>query len=234
MPSVVVGRPISFMKPTQNRSVFYAKSSLGLVLQKQLRFRRALLLPLLCSLSLCALSLSAADVSGEWEFAGESLGDTSYARVTFKTEGDQLTGRLNELKLEGTIHGDELKFSATRPNGDHFGNFTAKLAGEKLEGSGTWRGNRKVTWSAKRPANPPAQPRTHDFEPTEFHRVFSDAIAPVLHIFPRDTVRTWTVDAGGVDSKGAQRSQGGNPETGPFYVEGAFPGDTLAIKLNRV
>jgi acetamidase/formamidase len=42
------------------------------------------------------------------------------------------------------------------------------------------------------------------------------------------------VDAGGVDPKGVRRSQGGNPETGPFYVEGALPGDTLVIKLNRV
>jgi len=56
----------------------------------------------------------------------------------------------------------------------------------------------------------------------------------VLHIFPGDTVRTWTVDAGGVDSKGVRRSLGGNPETGPFYIEGAFPGDTLVVKLNRL
>jgi amidase len=81
---------------------------------------------------------------------------------------------------------------------------------------------------------PPATPRTLDFEPKEFHRVFSDAIPPVLHVFPGDTVRTWTVDAGGVDPKGVHRSGGGNPETGPFYIEGAFPGDTLVVKLNKV
>src|SRR5204862_613591 len=39
---------------------------------------------------------------------------------------------------------------------------------------------------------------------------------------------------GGVDRKGLRRSQGGTPETGPFYVEGALPGDTLVVKLNRV
>jgi acetamidase/formamidase len=27
---------------------------------------------------------------------------------------------------------------------------------------------------------------------------------------------------------------GGNPETGPFYVEGAMPGDTLSVKFTRV
>src|SRR5206468_3997671 len=72
------------------------------------------------------------------------------------------------------------------------------------------------------------------FEPKEFHRVFSDAIPPALRIFPGDTVRTWTVDAGGIDAAGVRRSQGGNPQTGPFYIEGAFPGDTLVIKLNKV
>jgi len=47
-------------------------------------------------------------------------------------------------------------------------------------------------------------------------------------------VRTWTVDAGGRDAKGVRRSAGGNPETGPFYVEGALPGDTLAVKFTRI
>jgi acetamidase/formamidase len=42
------------------------------------------------------------------------------------------------------------------------------------------------------------------------------------------------VDAGGRDAKGVRRSMGGNPETGPFYVEGAMPGDTLSVKFNRI
>ena len=183
---------------------------------------------------LVSISLSAADVSGEWEFAGKYLGDASYARITLKSEDGKLSGKLNELKLEGTIKGDDLSFTATRPGGEHFGDFTGKWVGDQLEGTAVWSGNRQVTWTGKRPAAVPAKPRTHDFEPKEFHRVFSDAIPPVLHISSGDTVRTWTVDAGGVDSKGVTRSLGGNPETGPFYVEGAFPGDTLAVKLNRV
>lgn len=56
----------------------------------------------------------------------------------------------------------------------------------------------------------------------------------MLRIFPGDTVRTWTVDAAGTDSKRVWRSQGGNPQTGPFYIEGAMPGDTLVVKLTRV
>src|SRR5262252_7693177 len=179
--------------------------------------------------------LSAADVSGEWEFAAKVLNDTNYARVTLKSEGEKLTGSLNEIKLEGTIKGDALTFKGTRPNGQVFGEFKGQSNGDQLTGTASWPGILgDVTWSAKRAAKPPARPQVHDFEPKEFHRVFSDAIAPALHIFPGDTVRTWTVDAGGTDSKGVRRSQGGNPQTGLFYIEGAFPGDTLVIKLNKV
>ena len=177
----------------------------------------------------------AADVSGDWEFTAKILNDLSYARVTLKAEGETLTGNLNEVKLEGTIKGDELSFTATRPNGERFGEFKGRSMGDELSGTASWPGQTgDVNWSAKRAKKPSGKPQIHDFEPTEFHRVFSDAIPPVLHISPGDTVRTWTVDAGGTDSKGVRRSQGGNPETGPFYIEGAFPGDTLVIKLNKV
>ena len=47
-------------------------------------------------------------------------------------------------------------------------------------------------------------------------------------------MKTWSVDAGGVDSKGESRTSGGNPLTGPFYVEGAVPGDTLVVHFNRI
>ncbi|HTB13016.1 MAG TPA: acetamidase/formamidase family protein [Bryobacteraceae bacterium] len=189
---------------------------------------------ILASLLLAAATTLAADVSGDWEFTAKTLGDAFYARVTLKTEGNKLTGNLNELKLEGTLAGDKLNFEAKRPNGDAFGTFEGAIHGAEISGTALLHKTDKVEWVARRPAAAPASPRTLDFEPKEFHRLFSDAIPPVLRLFPGDTVRTWTVDAGGVDPKGVHRSQGGNPETGPFYIEGAFPGDTLIIKLNKV
>jgi acetamidase/formamidase len=51
---------------------------------------------------------------------------------------------------------------------------------------------------------------------------------------PGDTVKTWSVDAGGTDSKGVHRTSGGNPLTGPFYIEGAVPGDALVVHFNRI
>ena len=188
----------------------------------------------LASFLLLAITAAAADVSGDWEVSAKILGDTQYVRIAFKTEGNKVTGTLNELKLEGTLSGDKLTFNATRPDGEAFGTFEGVVHGDEIAGTALWRKTDKVEWVAKRPAPAPATPRTLDFEPREFHRVFSDAIPPVLHIFPGDTVRTWTVDAGGTDPKGVRRSGGGNPETGPFYIEGAFPGDTLVVKLNKV
>jgi len=76
--------------------------------------------------------------------------------------------------------------------------------------------------------------KTWDFEPREFQRVYSAAIPPVLHIAPGDSVRTSTVDSGGLDAKREHRGAGGNPETGPFYIEGAAPGDTLVVTLQSV
>ena len=56
----------------------------------------------------------------------------------------------------------------------------------------------------------------------------------MLRVNPGDTVQTWSVDAGGIDTKGVRRTSGGNPLTGLFYVEGALPGDTLVVHFNRI
>jgi len=186
-------------------------------------------------LLLTAARLSAADLSGEWQLTVTLLNDVIYARAMLKADGEKLSGTFNEIALEGTIKSDDLTFTATRQNGRRLATFKGKADGDALKGTVSWPGiPGDFGWSGTRAATPPARPAVHDFEPKEFHRVFSDAIPPVLRIFPGDTVRTWTVDAAGVDSKGVSRSQGGNPETGPFFIEGAWPGDTLVVKLTKV
>src|SRR5579883_1386736 len=75
---------------------------------------------------------------------------------------------------------------------------------------------------------------THRFEPTTFYNTFSAAHTPVLRIKPGDHVVTFTIDAQGFDSSGVQRGKRSNPETGPFYIEGAEPGDTLVVHLLRL
>jgi amidase len=75
---------------------------------------------------------------------------------------------------------------------------------------------------------------TYHFEPKEFHNTFSGAHKPVLTIKPGDHVITSTIDARGADATGTTRGQGPNPQTGPFFIEGAQPGDTLVVHLLRL
>ena len=74
------------------------------------------------------------------------------------------------------------------------------------------------------------------FKPVKFFSEFSSANMPVLTVRPGDTIYTWTVDCNGFDSLGHQltASDAVNPLTGPFYVEGAEPGDILKVNLVKL
>src|SRR5688500_9315465 len=76
-------------------------------------------------------------------------------------------------------------------------------------------------------------PKTHRFEPTRFYTAIG-AHEPALGIESGDTVETWTLDSGGRDKHRNQLSPGGNPQTGPFFVEGAEPGDVLAVRFDEI
>ncbi len=56
----------------------------------------------------------------------------------------------------------------------------------------------------------------------------------VQRIKPGDVVITKTLDATGYDDKDVPRASAGNPMVGPFFVEGAEPGDAIAIHFRRV
>jgi len=73
----------------------------------------------------------------------------------------------------------------------------------------------------------------HRFDPTHFHTTIGSH-EPVLAVADGDTIETWTIDAGGRDRNLEQVHPGGNPQTGPFHVEGAKPGDTLEVTFDRL
>ena len=74
---------------------------------------------------------------------------------------------------------------------------------------------------------------THHFQPNHYH-VSLGSHEPVLRIGDGDTVVTTTVDAFGKDATDREVTPRGNPQTGPFYVEGAVPGDAVAVSLDRI
>lgn len=174
-------------------------------------------------------SAQAARAAGEWTF--RMSGDAQPQRVTLAAEGDTLRGRVYGQPLAGTLVRDRLAFSV----GDY--RWYATLRGDSLDG---WLriGSDSSRWNATRYRRPAAA-RAYAHEPTSWQREVRADVAPVLRLHAGDTVRTWSVDAGGWGTaargaKGNKRSPGGNPLTGPFVVEGALPGDVLVVKLLRV
>ena len=73
----------------------------------------------------------------------------------------------------------------------------------------------------------------HHFQPTHYHTAIGSS-EPVLRIGDGDTVVTTTVDAFGKDSSDTLVTPRGNPQTGPFHVAGAEPGDTLLVQLDQI
>jgi acetamidase/formamidase len=71
----------------------------------------------------------------------------------------------------------------------------------------------------------------YDLKMQELKTVYGD-LPPVMHVKPGDTIDTTTVDADGKEPEAkGYKVAGPNPLTGPFYIEGAEPGDTLAVKF---
>jgi len=156
-------------------------------------------------------------------------------RLIFKVEGEKLTGTgLGDLLIIGVRREARLEFGLWTQSRSPVAGLFGAIENGRLSGTISL-GGQPGTWTAQRPSTRPSDaPRIHTFEPKQFHRLFSGAIEPALKIYPGDTVHTWSVDAGGADHESIRRSMGGNPQTGPFYVEGALPGDTLVVRLKRV
>ena len=99
-----------------------------------------------------------------------------------------------------------------------------------------------------------AQSGSHELSltPERVHWGYYDArLTPVLRVQPGDRVRVETMVAGGlqrlrlagareeeipdalkqVEQRVAERGPGAHPMTGPIYVEGAQPGDTLEVRI---
>jgi amidase len=181
-----------------------------------------------------------AGVSGRWIVNTDIFGSTIYYQMELKQEGEKLSGDFAGDKLEGTLKGDSIYFLAKDEEGGtdevkgtvRSGTITGTVVFTQLDDS-THPEVYKFTAELV-PARRLGPAQRHEFTPTTFYRQFSAANKPVLTIAPGDSVHTTTVDAGGADEKGVKRVLGGNPETGPFYVETAAPGDTLVVHLTRV
>ena len=183
----------------------------------------------------------ASSFGGRWEVTTTWTGGSFVAGLNLQEKGVHYTGRSGYLfpdgyfyKYKGELQRGRLHLQVLAPdNKTLVGEIQLRPDPSGLTGSGMLH-DIPITLSARRPPERPAgAPRVINFTPKVYYTTFSGANPPALHIFPGDTVRTTTVDAngGGADR---QKTPSGNPQTGPFYVEGAMIGDTIAVHFNRI
>ena len=112
-----------------------------------------------CILVLLAVSLSAQEVNvtGDWEMTITTPRGERTQDVHFEQEGEKLTvtmqGRRGEVKGEGTVKGNEIEWTITRPTprGEFTMTYTGKIEGDTMSGevqmgdfgSGEWKAKKK-------------------------------------------------------------------------------------------
>jgi len=180
------------------------------------------------------------DLSGRYVVSIVWGDGTLYDVLQLEQKGDNLSGTYRGNPLEGTRHGEVIDLTSHNKQGDgdtmHLIAKGHVLTGTDtpFDGSGHIKQPPVLAVTAVLAASPPSAGQTREFVPTQFYHAFSATTKPAMTIMPGDTVHTTTVDAGGTDANGIQRAFGGNPETGPFFVQGAMPGDTLAVHVIRL
>jgi amidase len=174
-----------------------------------------------------------------WLVTVDRWGNPERQLMTLERGGDSLAGRLGRSPLAGRISGDSITFAATDGRGAVHA-YRGTLSDGEMRGVAdfpdTNDGDARAlhAFSARRLPARSGAPRRIAFDPVSFSNEFTAQREPVLVIWPGDTLATRTLDSGGVDADGRTRALYGNPQTGPFFVAGAQPGDVLAIHLHRL
>jgi acetamidase/formamidase len=198
----------------------------------------------------CSAQTDLNNLTGRWSVKIDLYGSPIYFKLELTDQKGKLSGQFGGDKLDGAVNGNAVHFFAKDERGGT-SEVTATLAGATRTTSGSpaqsMVGSVTFTDSDNKehphthaivarmmPARRSGPPQRHEFTPTKFYRQFSPLYEPVLTVWPGDTIHTTTVDAGGADEKGVTRVLGGNPETGPFYIETATPGDTLVVHITRL
>ena len=110
------------------------------------------------------MAAQTSSVAGEWDAAMNTPGGVRPFKLTFKVDGEKLTGTVKradgDLPLQGTVKGNDVNFSYTiQYNGhDLVLSLTGKVTGDAITGSVSFGGQADDEWSAKR--IPTAKPKT--------------------------------------------------------------------------
>jgi amidase len=187
-----------------------------------------------------AVAGAGVSLTGRWLVTADLHGTPIYGRLDIEQQGQQLTGQFNGAKFEGSLDGSAMHFVAKDNSGRtrkvdgmlKNGMLTATVV--ESDGADASHSERYSFTAIPIRQVQRVAPVLHEFAPSVFYREFSASNKPVLIVAPGDSIHTTTVDAAGADQDGHSRVLGGNPQTGPFYVQSAISGDTLAVHLTRL
>jgi hypothetical protein len=180
------------------------------------------------------------DISGDWDVSIQTMQGTNNVRVTFKQDGDKISGifksPMGELPFEdGTLTGSDLKFGFSIPiQGQPLEiTMTGKVEGSSIAGKAQFGGFGEGDWTAKRVEATTAEPAAADV-PTS-----TDAAAPASTMTGISghwevTVKTQMGDvpitADLTESAGQVTGSLVGP-TGPVDVSGTFDGNALKLSF---
>ncbi|MBB4637671.1 acetamidase/formamidase family protein [Longimicrobium terrae] len=185
-------------------------------------------------------TIALAQTRETWLLTVDRWGNAEHQMLTLESRGDSVHGTLGGWQVAGTRTGGRVEFVAMDSRNTAY-RYTGRIARGVMTGTADFPDTNDPAARARHaftgrrlPDRPAGPPRRVTFEPETFSNEFTAERAPVLVISPGDTVSTRTLDSGGADRDGVTRALYGNPQTGPFFVAGAQPGDVLAIHIHRL
>jgi acetamidase/formamidase len=193
----------------------------------------------LTMLALCAVATSPAVASDTWILRTELWGNPSFSTLVIGGERGHRDAMLDGERMEVTESATSLQLMSATKEGA-VGHYVLAKAGDAVTGTADLPdpNNARVlarhAVSGWRVPERKGGPRTIAFQPTDYSKTWNPDRRPVLVAWPGDTIHTTTIDSGGVDERGNTRALFGNPQTGPFFVAGAEPGDTLVVHIRRL
>ncbi|MFZ6743941.1 acetamidase/formamidase family protein [Undibacterium sp. JH2W] len=175
-----------------------------------------------------------------WLLQVDRWGNRSYQTLSLTANGSSISGKLDGDQLLGTRTAKGIAFTVTDADKAKY-SYVGTVSKDAMQGTADFpdtnnpQARAAHTFNARRiPDRPAGAARKYDFQPTDYSNEFDPHRLPVLTIWPGDTVKTKTIDSGGVDENGVTKALYGNPQTGPFFVGTAEPGDTLVVHLKRL
>jgi hypothetical protein len=108
------------------------------------------------ALALAQSGTGTSSAAGDWDVALNTPGGVRNLKVTFKLDGEKLTGSIKgergDLPIEGSVKGKDVKFSYTIKymDNDLLITMTGNLEGDTIKGAVDFGGFAQDEWSAKR------------------------------------------------------------------------------------